>query len=76
MRIVHVANDLMSAHLVAGLLRSRGIEAFVGNDATAALGGALAISEGALPTVFVSDADHARAKQALGEDLPGGACRR
>ena len=76
MKIVHVAKDSIGAHLVAGLLRSRGVEAVVGNDATAGLGGALALSDGALPTVFVSDADHARAKQVLGEDLPGGACRR
>lgn len=76
MKIVHVTPDVSQAHLVAGLLRSRGVDAFVGNDATAGLAPALGLVPSALPTVFVSDADHARAKQVLGEDLPGGACRR
>lgn len=76
MRTVLVARDPIQAHLVAGLLRERGIACeVVGEMAWTARGEAPADASTA-PCVVVGDSDHARAMQVLGEDLPGGACRR
>ena len=76
MKVVLVAANPFQAHLVAGLLRSNGIEAAVGNEASFNVRGEIPMTPGTLPQVLVSDADYARAKQVLGEDRPGGACRR
>ena len=76
MKVVHVAADPFGANLVAGLLRSHGIPAFVGNEATFGVLGEVSFAEGNLPQVVVADSDFARARQVLGEDRPGGACRR
>ena len=75
-KVVHVAENPFQANLVAGLLRSHGIPAFVGNEATFGVLGEVPLSEGTLPQVVVADSDFARARQVLGEDRPGGACRR
>ena len=75
-KVVHVADNPFQANLVAGLLRSHGIEAFVGNEASFNVRGEIPMTADTLPQVVVADADYARAKQVLGEDRPGGACRR
>lgn len=76
MRKLYVAKDLMDAHLMAGLLEANGIQAYVGNELLQGVRPEVGMDAGSSPTVFVRDEDHARAKQLLGEDLPGGACRR
>ncbi|MCE9637668.1 MAG: DUF2007 domain-containing protein [Planctomycetes bacterium] len=76
MRLLYVAKNLMDAHLVAGLLESNGIQAYVGNESLWGVRGEVGMDAGSAPNVSVRDEDHARAKQLLGEDLPGGACRR
>lgn len=76
MKVVHVAQNPMEAELVAGFLRSRGVEAFVANGNLWSVRGEVPMDSGSAPTVSVRDSDHARALQLLGEDLPGGACRR
>lgn len=76
MRKLYVAKDLVDAHLMAGLLEANGIKAYVGNEMLQGARPEFAMDAGSAPTVFVRDEDHARAKQLLGEDLPGGACRR
>ena len=76
MKVVHVAENPFQANLVAGLLRSHGIEAFVGNEAAFNVRGEIPMTMDTLPQVVVADADYVRAKQVLGEDHRGGACRR
>ena len=76
MKVVHVAQDPMNAHLIAGFLMSRGVQAFVGNEAIFGVLGEVGFGSGSKPTVSVADGDYVKAKQLLGEDLPGGACRR
>jgi hypothetical protein len=76
MKVVHTAPDVARAHLVAGFLQSRGIQAIVGNEMASAARGEVPLDLSTSPNVLVADADVARAKQLLGEDLPGGACRR
>jgi hypothetical protein len=75
-KVVHVARNPMEAQLVAGFLRSRGIEAFVENESLWNVRGEVPMDAGSAPTVLVRDSDHARAVQLLGEHPPGGASRR
>lgn len=76
MKTVLVAKDPMEAHLIAGFLASRGIEAFVQGEMLFGVRAEIGMGSSSAPTVEVRDEDHLRARQALGERLPGGACNR
>ena len=67
MQLVHVAKNLIEAHLVAGFLESAGIEAFVDNEMLQGVRVEVGMDASSAPRVFVRDEDHARAVQLLAD---------
>ncbi|MDC0661532.1 putative signal transducing protein [Marinobacter sp. SS21] len=65
MRIAYRAKDLAEAHIVAGLLRARGIESHVGGHF---LQGAMGeIGASGFTNVHVDDDDYPKAREIVGE---------
>ena len=73
MVVLRTAQSPMEAELIAGFLRSAGIDAFVDNVNLWTVRGEVAMDAGSLPRVLVRDADHARAAELLAQGTPGGA---
>ena len=63
MRHVYTGRDEMDAHFVKGLLEKEGIEATVVGENLGTLVGYLPLSDNSLPSVWVNEADEARATQ-------------
>lgn len=61
MKIIYHAQDIVEAHILAGLLQSRGVEAFVGGHYLQGGIGELAALDSATLAVEESDEEAARA---------------
>lgn len=61
MKHVYTARDPMDAHFVMGLLQQQGIEAIVQGEALQEAWGGLNLTAETLPSVWVAEADVARA---------------
>ncbi|TCO78210.1 DUF2007 domain-containing protein [Chromatocurvus halotolerans] len=75
MKVIYRAQDIVEAHILAGLLQSRGVEAFVGGHYLQGGIGELAALDSATLSVEDRDEDSARAVIAEYErgDLADGA---
>ena len=60
MKLVYNANDIMEAHIVAGMLHSRGMEAFVGGHYLQGGVGELATTGFATVSVMEDDLEEAK----------------
>ena len=61
MQHVYTARDAMDAHFVRGLLEQAGLKAVVQGESLQETWGGLSVSDENLPTVWVDDADAAKA---------------
>ena len=69
MKQVFVAQHPTEAHLVAGFLESRGIQAVIQGEALFGARGEVPVTPATLPSVWVPDDEEADAVRAL-EELP------
>ena len=65
MQIIYRAQDIVEAHIVAGLLQSRGLEVYVGGHYLQGGIGELAALDSA--TISVDDVDEDAARAVIGE---------
>ncbi len=65
MQIIYRAQDIVEAHIVAGLLQSRGLEVYVGGHYLQGGIGELAALDSA--TISVDDVDEEAARAVIGE---------
>ena len=65
MQIIYRAQDIVEAHIVAGLLQSRGLEVYVGGHYLQGGIGELAALDSA--TISVDDVDEDEARAVIGE---------
>jgi hypothetical protein len=63
MRHVYTGRDEMDAHFVKGLLQKEGIEATVVGENLINIVGTIPLTENSLPSVWVNEADEARATE-------------